>query len=220
MFDLFTKKQCTKCKKRKPLNEFSKKKHGPGGLNSWCFECNREYNRKYKESNFEKERERKRKWREDNCENERARTQKYREDNIEKIRERKRKWRENNREYVNECARKYRAQNLGRVVESVRKWLKANPEKATEYYHNRRARVEHNGGTFTAREWRELKERHKYTCLRCGKREPEIKLAPDHVLPLAKGGANIIENIQPLCRSCNSKKHAKHIDYRPTSEHS
>jgi 5-methylcytosine-specific restriction endonuclease McrA len=44
--------------------------------------------------------------------------------------------------------------------------------------------------------------------------EPGIVLTRDHVVPLKHGGLNTIENIQPLCGSCNSRKHLKHIDYR------
>jgi len=34
----------------------------------------------------------------------------------------------------------------------------------------------------------------------------------DHVVPLSKGGTNYIWNLQPLCRSCNSKRLA--VDFR------
>lgn len=48
-------------------------------------------------------------------------------------------------------------------------------------------------------------------CLRCGARE---KLEVDHVIPYSKGGDTSIENSQVLCRSCNSWKRDKHIDFR------
>ncbi len=31
----------------------------------------------------------------------------------------------------------------------------------------------------------------------------------DHIVPLAAGGSNTIDNLQPLCRSCHSKKTVK-----------
>ena len=69
-------------------------------------------------------------------------------------------------------------------------------------------------GSHTEQDWEDLKKHYNYTCLRCGRREPEITLTKDHVIPLSYRGSNYIHNIQPLCGSCNSGKGAKHIDYR------
>jgi 5-methylcytosine-specific restriction endonuclease McrA len=99
----------------------------------------------------------------------------------------------------------------------INRWRRENG-KNTEYKQNRKAKKLGNGGIITAAEWRELKKKYNYTCLCCGKREPEIKLTHDHVKPLDLGGENTIENSQPLCGSCNSKKGAKWIDYRPVEQ--
>jgi 5-methylcytosine-specific restriction endonuclease McrA len=78
----------------------------------------------------------------------------------------------------------------------------------TKYLKRFRKLIE-NGGSHTTSQWKELCVRHNHTCLGCGRKEPEIKLTRDHIIPLSKGGNDTIENIQPLCVSCNSSKKDK-----------
>lgn len=68
--------------------------------------------------------------------------------------------------------------------------------------------------THTGDEWLAIKQVYNFTCLACGKREPEITLSLDHVIPVSKGGSDGIENIQPLCTACNSRKGKRTIDFR------
>ena len=58
---------------------------------------------------------------------------------------------------------------------------------------------------------RELREsvlrRDDFTCQACGLRDPRARhLAADHIYPESKGGATTMENLQCLCRWCNSAK--------------
>jgi 5-methylcytosine-specific restriction endonuclease McrA len=81
----------------------------------------------------------------------------------------------------------------------------------------RRVAERASGDRFTGAEWRALIEKYGGRCLCC--RQQVKKLTPDHVIPIAKGGANTIDNIQPLCQSCNCAKGAHHsTDYRLTFE--
>jgi 5-methylcytosine-specific restriction endonuclease McrA len=61
------------------------------------------------------------------------------------------------------------------------------------------------------KEFTDLCKKYDDKCLRCGLVK---KLSMDHIIPLSKGGSNYITNIQPLCKSCNSKKATETTDYR------
>ena len=63
-----------------------------------------------------------------------------------------------------------------------------------------------NAGKFTAVEWLKKLEDYGFKCAICGSAN---KIEADHIVPLSRGGKNTIDNIQPLCRSCNAKKSNK-----------
>lgn len=53
--------------------------------------------------------------------------------------------------------------------------------------------------------WQQLRAIFEFTCAYCGTGTYD-GLGIDHVIPVSRGGANVIENVVPCCRSCNSKK--------------
>jgi 5-methylcytosine-specific restriction endonuclease McrA len=78
----------------------------------------------------------------------------------------------------------------------------------------RAAAAGYSGKHFTKQQWLELLEACGHRCLACGGAE---NVSVDHVIPLSLGGSNTIENIQPLCATCNSLKGAAIRDYRAGS---
>ena len=58
----------------------------------------------------------------------------------------------------------------------------------------------------TTEEMAEVFRRHGHKCLKCG---TQYDLTVDHKIPLARGGDWSIDNLEPLCRSCNSSKGIK-----------
>lgn len=60
-------------------------------------------------------------------------------------------------------------------------------------------------GTHTSDEWALIVEWHDSKCCKCGA-ECDGGPVKDHIKPIYQGGSDAIENIQPLCRSCNAAK--------------
>jgi len=88
-------------------------------------------------------------------------------------------------------------------------WSKRNKDKILMKVRKRRALKKGAEGSHTLGDWQTLKAQYNWVCPSCKKSEPEIKLTEDHIIPLSKGGSDNIENIQPLCLSCNSRKHVR-----------
>lgn len=152
-----------------------------------------------------------------------SRTSRWRDENPEKNKERIQ--RDVQSERHKEYNERYRAEHPEVNADASRRWREKNPEKVKarerawrekhpEYFRqktNRRKAMTLDRGSFTEQEWVELCNRYGNICLCCKKKKP---LTIDHVVPLALGGSNTIDNIQPLCKECNCRKHKKTIDYR------
>jgi 5-methylcytosine-specific restriction endonuclease McrA len=95
-----------------------------------------------------------------------------------------------------------------------RDYRSTHRELTSIWKHNRRSKIFEFGGTFTKQQWIDLLQKCNFQCKICKK---NIKLSVDHIIPLTKWkdwsiennpeyNWNDIQNIQPLCISCNSKK--------------
>ena len=139
---------------------------------------------------------------------------------------RKKRWALANRDKVRAYMKAYRVQHSDRLrakdrvyatshraqrLAYERHYRRWRPEVGKAVRHARRA-AKKAGGRFAPAEFRNLCAFYGQACLACWR--DDVKLTPDHVIPLCHGGRNDIENIQPLCLHCNMKKHRKHTDYR------
>ncbi len=236
-------KRCKDCGLEKPVSEFYIKRRATGEVASYCKPCHklRGKNNPHRKENARKNAkkrypahrdellERSRLYRKLHPEIVRAQWKRAQADGrAAATRERNKKQRTTyNTKWKRENKDKVAQQNKRRAPKVI-EWLKAHPEAAKEhrrkyksthpevskaYAHRRRNRLL-AGGSYTPHEWLDLKSKYDHRCLMCHRQEPEIKLTVDHVMPVALKGLNTIENIQPLCKSCNSKKHRKYLDLR------
>ena len=100
--------------------------------------------------------------------------------------------------------------NPGKHNESCKRWASENKDKVVAYANSTKAKGR-GGGSYTALQFDQLCSEFGDKCLKCGSKE---KMTADHIIPVTLGGTSNIENIQPLCQSCNSSKGTKTTDYR------
>ncbi len=142
-------------------------------------------------------------------------------------RKRGKKYYRNNSEKVILRTSKYAADNPKKYTEWRREWHIGHPEKVKEYgamdakRHPEKYRAKTNlrrarqlsapGSGVTSEQWNSVLDFYGNKCLKCGSTE---HITQDHIVPLIKGGAHDVSNIQPLCMSCNCHKQASTADYR------
>lgn len=181
-------KVCNKCGASKQLSEYYKNATISDGYSKTCKACKKKYQSE---------------WRKQNRENHRKYSREYYRTHSEERSEYYKEW---------------SGLNAAKKREYDKTWRKSNPERMRQRRKiengRRRARLQNAEGSYTVDEWIEIKEKYGNSCLACGETEDNVKITPDHVVPLAIGGSNSIENIQPLCWSCNARKQARYIDYR------
>lgn len=119
--------------------------------------------------------------------------------------------------WCTECYKTYQreySRNYSKNEPAIRaraKYAKTEKSKLVKKNYKYIRRRSMRNGAIKIGDWRALCARYNHKCLACGLEKP---LTIDHVIPLSKGGSNTIDNVQPLCASCNSIKGTNSTDYR------
>lgn len=178
-------KKCTKCGETKPLDEFTNSSQTKDGKHRNCRSCKRDARLR---EDPEKVRLSRARWRERNREHVNARERAYHQDNTERIRERRQKLRARNGEQIRagEKSRRDRNPHLA--------WVKTYRRRARRYG------IEMVIEDFTKAD---VIDRYGDSCFYC---EEGAFEETDHVIPVRRGGPHTLDNIRPVCVSCNRAK--------------
>jgi 5-methylcytosine-specific restriction endonuclease McrA len=106
-------------------------------------------------------------------------------------------YRDRNREKVCEASRKSKARQMAADPETVR----ANNAMQCG---KRRCLMRGYPTDITIDDWRLLLSAFDRSCAYCGGKPKLLDL--DHIYPIHLGGFNVVGNIVPICRPCNSQK--------------
>lgn len=221
-------KICTKCGEEKDISEYNKCKKSKDGLNWRCKNCVNEYHR-LRNSNPEikeklKLQRKSPKW------SEYYRLYRENPDNKEKEKERKQsdKYKEyskqHNKSESHKISRKkynssphgiQKAKELNATphAKEVRKIYRTTPAgkiSSRRKEHKRRLSEISTECTLTLLQWEKILETQGNKCAICGKRFCKSRPpTQDHIVPVSQGGGLTFENVQALCKSCNSAKSDK-----------
>jgi hypothetical protein len=175
-------KICTKCKIDKPLTDFRADLRRPQGLQSQCKQCQSEKQLEYDKTH-----------RKEACE----RAKLWKEKNYDKFIENVNTWSSENPEKVRLNKARYKKTAKGKASTARYNHFRRSLDKTTEH-------------TLTTKQWERILENQGNRCNICKRKfSSRLSATRDHIIPVTKGGGLTYENVQALCRRCNSKKNAK-----------
>ena len=222
-------KICNVCHRSRPLDFFGSEPRAPDGLRYVCGECANAQLRSWRARRRQHAREYYRAYRKrmtaKQLEMDKATRRRYAKRHPIKTRLHLQKWHAQNRERVRLVKQRYEARlkrlapwklKEWRLAKNLRKLARDGISYSREATRRRRVRIMAAGGDHSEEDFQALLAFCGYACVHCGVSEPFVSMTEDHVVPIVRGGEDYLENIQPLCPKCNSRKHAKVADYRST----
>ncbi len=130
----------------------------------------------------------------------------------ERVRKRSIAWYHKNAPRLREKASKRRAENPEPSRISHRRWKQANKERVLAQYNKRRA-IEIGAAVGDRKVYRKYVKWARTVaatpCYWCKKKTKPGARHIDHIIPLARGGGDAVENLCIACPTCNMRKSAK-----------
>ena len=194
-------KSCRICNKTTDISNFSKDSAKKDGLRSVCKQCDSRKSSLWAKKNIEKHRIKSKKA-----------SAKYKAKNPEKTKNDNKKFRLKNPEYSKIWAK----ENLEKVKKARDKYYYNNVEKTLERNRRRKARLRNNG--FEPYTEKDVLEKYGTLCYLCNKEIDmsaprwtkhkgwEQGLHIEHVIDIALGGPDCLENVRPSHGICNLTK--------------
>jgi len=130
--------------------------------------------------------------------------------NKERLKKLSKKRYADNREKILAERKAYKQKDPIRFKSLRHNWYSRNKQKIILNNHIRRTR--YKDGNVSIEDWENIKKKFNYICPMCNQSK---QLTIDHIKPISLGGEHKIENIQPLCKTCNSSKGKKILKFNP-----
>jgi hypothetical protein len=209
-------KICKVCNASKPLTHFSPQIKGKYGVRSICKPCSNEQYKIYRLSNPEKAQQIRKKHYEKNRNQILQNAAEKRLNNLSKYRQKDLAYYYAHQKELNEKRIKNRLENLEHYRAKGREKYNRTRDKQAAYKRNRRAKKANSlTEIYTVADilakWGTLchicnQEIDLLAPRQMGKTGWQRGLHLDHVIPIAKGGNDIIDNVKPAHAICNARK--------------
>jgi hypothetical protein len=234
---------CTKCGIEKPetTDYFCRHKCSKNGLLSYCKECQKIENKKYRAVNREERSHYSKEYWKKNRENllDKKRLnyltkkeeisikhRQYRLENYQKIQEGKKMYQQKNRDHITKYRKFHYQQNKGKISNQNKQYYEINKVQVLEVMKgyrqtphgrevlrlNRQRRAALDKELPSTLTLEEWEQCKKYFGNVCAYCGKDPRtLSQDHFIPVVNGGGYEACNIIPACTSCNSKKNTKNF---------
>lgn len=139
-------------------------------------------------------------WNKDNPEKRKLTSKRYNDKNKEIMKIK----RQEQKDILKQKKKNYYEKNKAILLAKQKIYKKTHKEIVNAYNASRRGKIRGAGGSFNKKDVDSLLIKQTGKCNYCD--STLFKYDIDHIIPVALGGSNLMNNLQLLCKSCNLRK--------------